>query len=275
MLNVNSTLLAGGNYKGSSNWNKLATSLDQCFKLYYVTQGEALIFSNNDRFSLSAGNSYFINGFCIKNQCCPDSFEVNWLHYIPDSIFLKQFLRKMPAVIKLSPEILPFYELVFQSFTDFFKSNSNLKRAIDQKYFSTYLEIQSMLSSVEACLVRKAGGNIFDHENTETRLWPAIEYINKHYKESISLKKLAGLCYWSENYFHSLFKKTFGSTPFHYILQLKMNEAIRLLSYSNLTVKEIARETAYNDVAYFTRAFSKYFDISPGRFRKSFEKRVP
>lgn len=75
--------------------------------------------------------------------------------------------------------------------------------------------------------------------------------------------------------FIAFLRRLFGATPYNYILQLKMNETIRLLSYSNLTISEIAHETGYNDVAYFTRAFSKYFDISPGRFRNSLEKRVP
>ncbi|NQU53295.1 MAG: helix-turn-helix transcriptional regulator [Bacteroidetes bacterium] len=275
MLNVNNTLLAGGKYKGGLSWNKSATSIDQCFKLYYITRGEALINSENKFYKLEAGNYYFINGFLITNQCCPVSFEVNWLHFITDSIFLKQFLRKLPAVVPISNEFLLGSETVFNSFTHFFDKSSEDRKKRTNEFYSTYLKIQSLLLMVVSNLIHNLKSDLLNPENTETRLMPAIEYINRSYKKGITLKKLSNICFLSENYFHNLFKRSFGVTPNNYILQLKMNEAVNLLSNTNMSVKEIASEIGYYDVAYFTRSFSKYFEISPGRFRKSSEKRIP
>lgn len=79
----------------------------------------------------------------------------------------------------------------------------------------------------------------------------------------------------SENYFHNLFKKSFQITPNVYILQLRMNEAVNLLANTKLSVKEIAHETGYFDAAYFSRTFSKYFDMSPKQYRNSLDSRIP
>lgn len=275
MLNVNLTLLAGGKYKGGLSWNKSATSLDQCFKLYYMVEGEAIINSENKSYKLVAGNYYFINGFTITNQCCPASFEVNWLHFITDSIFLKQFLRKSPTVVIISNEFMLGHETVFNSFRPFFDQSSDDRKKRTNEYYSTYLKIQALLLMVVSNLIQNLKLDLIYSENTKSRLMPAIEYINSSFKKGIALKKLANICFLSENYFHNLFKQTFGITPYNYILQLKMNESINLLSNTNMSVKEIASEIGYSDVAYFTRTFSKYFEISPGRFRKSSEKRIP
>lgn len=275
MLNVNNTLLAGGNYMGSTSWGKKATSLDQCFKLYYIEKGEVLINSINKTYKLTAGNLYFINGFKIESQCCKVAFETVWLHFISDSIFLKQFLRKLSVVEQLSTEFLLCNESVFNSFTHYFDKESKHRKHRTNEFYSTYLKIQSLLSSVVGTLIYELESDLVKPKNTETRLMPAIEYINSSYKNRITLIKLASICFLSENYFHSLFKRTFGITPINYILQMRMNEAINLLSNTNMPVKKIALEIGYYDAAYFTRTFSKHFEISPGRFRNSFEKRIP
>ena len=275
MLNVNNTLLAGGNYEGNSNWDKKATSLDQCFKLYYIHKGEALINSVDKTYKLTAGNLYFINGYKIENQYCKVAFKVGWLHFMSDSIFLKQLLKKLPAVEQISTESLFFNESVFNLFARFFDIKSNSSKHRTHEFYSTYLKIQSLLSLIVANLIGESKIDLVNSKNLDTRLMPAIEYINSSYKKGITLRKLASICFLSENYFHYLFKSTFGETPINYILQMRMNEAISLLSNTNMSVKEIALEIGYYDAAYFIRTFSKYFGISPGRFRNSFEKRIP
>ena len=275
MLNVNNTLLAGGNYEGGLDWDKRATSLDKCFKLYHIEKGEAFVSSDNKMYKLTAGNYYLINGFKIGFQCCQVSFKVGWLHFMTDSIFLKQFLHKLPVVTPLSSELFFYHKTVFNSFVQFFKNRLNKQKGRTNEFYSTHLKIQSMLSMIIGNLINELDTELLNPESAEIRLMPAIEFINSSYKKGITLRELASLCFLSENYFHQLFKNAFGTTPNNYILQLRMNEAINLLTNTSMTVKEIAREIGYYDVAYFTRTFSKYFEISPVRFRNSSEKRLP
>ena len=138
-----------------------------------------------------------------------------------------------------------------------------------------YLQVQSLINFIIGILIEEAGAEIINKDKVESRLIPAIEYINRQYKSEIRLKELSALCYLSENYFHNLFKTAFGITPFNYVLQLRMDEIVRLLSNTSMTIKEIAEEMEFKDVAYLTRTFSKYFGISPGRFRDFSEKRIP
>lgn len=275
MLNLNNTLIAGGSYRGDKLWNKKASSLDHCFKLYKIEMGEAYLITDNMEFKLQHGKVYFINGFKIKKQCCPVSFQVKWLHFISDSLLLKQMLQKLPAVVPVSKKILLNYESVFSCFPQYFKNLPFLNNEKEQKYISLSLKIQSLLAICIAEMFEKFDLESFQTDKEGYRLLPALEYINGHYKKEIKLNTLADLCFVSENYFHALFKKKFDITPNNYVLQLRMNEALNLLSNSSMQIKEVAQETGFYDAAYFSRTFTKMYKICPREFRKSREDRIP
>jgi len=275
VININNTLIAGGQYKGSKLWNKEATKLDNCFKLYYIEEGEAWLYNEDKQFRLVAGEMYFINGFHISSQFCPVKFKVCWLHFISDSIFLRQALLKFPVATKLESADLQQYVSAFALLESFFKDFSMQHKAISKTVLAQYFKIQSLLSAVVSVLAENSDLDTFYLSGQGSRLLRAIEFINSNYKTNVTLKQLAGLCFMSENYFHSLFKKEFTVTPNVYILQLRMNEALNLLSNTDLSVKEVASEAGYPDAAYFSRTFSKYFGLSPNKYRSLHSTRIP
>jgi len=63
-------------------------------------------------------------------------------------------------------------------------------------------------------------------------------------------------------------KSVTGFSVTYYIQQEIIREAKRLLSYSELSVKEIAEELGFDDDKYFNRLFTKLVGTSPGAFRK-------
>jgi AraC family L-rhamnose operon transcriptional activator RhaR/AraC family L-rhamnose operon regulatory protein RhaS len=66
------------------------------------------------------------------------------------------------------------------------------------------------------------------------------------------------------------FAKATRLPPFEYLIQLRLQNAMRLLRNSRLTVSQIAFEVGFNDSNYFTRQFSKRKGVSPLAYRKSF-----
>lgn len=275
MLNINNTLIAGGYYRGSKSWNKDATNLDKCFKLYHIEEGEARLFSGDKEYKLEAGGIYFVNGYQIQRQYCPVLFEVNWLHFLSDSIFIKQALLKFPVLTKLSFNCHKQMISDFSLFEPFFKEYFTQKQSISREILVNYFKIQSLILKVVAALSEAADSETFHLSGQGSRLLKAIEYINSNYKKSVTLKHLASLCFMSENYFHSLFKKEFTVTPNNFVLQLRMNEALNLLSNTNFSSMQIAEECGYPDAAYFSRTFSKYFGLSPNKYRSLHSVRTP
>ena len=269
-FNANIKVLIGGSFCGGEAWNKPASELDKCFKIYYFREGEALISDQDNTFTLESGNLYFINGHALQSQQCLKKMVVDWIHFHPESVYLDYLLKFSPCVV----------ELTMSDFGSFFKLFPQLKyyfldRLDETENRIVKLELQSLVQFVIAQVLGKPDNKIHFDDQDFLRLVPALELISIKYHLPLSLKEIAATCHLSPNYFHRLFLRTFHISPFAHLLQIRMEEAVRQLAYTSKVIKEIAYSVGYEDEAYFSRTFSKYYKTSPGRYRNSLRKRLP
>jgi len=68
--------------------------------------------------------------------------------------------------------------------------------------------------------------------------------------------------------FRKLFKDTTGVSPNRYHLDLRLDKAKELLCGTNLTVNEIAYQTGFDSIFYFSRLFKKKNGLPPKDYRK-------
>ena len=106
---------------------------------------------------------------------------------------------------------------------------------------------------------------LFSQQNV---LAPALEYISRHYDESISAKELADLCRLSVSHFRRLFTRRIGKTPMQYREDIRIDCAKKMLQSGMLTVCEIATRLGYFDVYHFSKAFKKHTGKSPKTYAK-------
>ncbi|MES2307299.1 MAG: AraC family transcriptional regulator [Verrucomicrobiota bacterium] len=99
------------------------------------------------------------------------------------------------------------------------------------------------------------------------QLKEAQNYIAQNYTERIRLSALAQKSGYTDPYFCSEFKKTFGMTVTQYILQLRMDQACYLLRDQNRRVGEIASLVGYPDLYTFSKMFKRTMGICPREFR--------
>ncbi len=96
----------------------------------------------------------------------------------------------------------------------------------------------------------------------------AVIYLNKNYRESLNIDKLARICSVSRPYFHVLFKLENGMTAQQYLCRIRLEQARKLLMVSQLNIAEIGREVGWNDPFHFSRIFTRETGQSPSKFRK-------
>ena len=72
----------------------------------------------------------------------------------------------------------------------------------------------------------------------------------------------------SESQLNRLFKRTYNTTPYKYLLNLRMEESLTLLTNTNLTIKAIAHRLQFADEHYFSNFFKKTYGQSPSSYRK-------
>ncbi len=105
----------------------------------------------------------------------------------------------------------------------------------------------------------------------EQPLWvdTAMNYINAHYKESISLDEIADMVSISKYHFLRVFKRLNGLTLTEYIHYQRIVEAKRLLALTGKAVWEIAEELGYNSEQYFFRVFKSQTGYTPLQYRRN------
>lgn len=95
----------------------------------------------------------------------------------------------------------------------------------------------------------------------------AIQYIQLHSCENISLDTLSHIVRLSPSYFSHMFKRKTGYAPSEYVLKTRMEKALLLLVHSHKTVSEIAEEVGYGSSAAFINIFKRKIKMSPKTYR--------
>lgn len=92
-------------------------------------------------------------------------------------------------------------------------------------------------------------------------------YIKRHLA-SVSLSEMAKRYYMSYSYFSKSFKRMFAVSFQKYLIKMRINEAMRLLSETDLSVTAIALAVGFSTSSHFIKVFREEKNISPGKFRQ-------
>lgn len=95
----------------------------------------------------------------------------------------------------------------------------------------------------------------------------AVDYINNHYRDSISMDDLCALCGVTKQHLCLLFRTTLHTRPMEYITKRRLQAAKELLTVSHKTIEEIAEETGFCTASYFCKLFKRYEGITAMQFK--------
>ena len=96
----------------------------------------------------------------------------------------------------------------------------------------------------------------------------ALDYIGFHFSEDISLNTVADFVYLNRDYLSRQFKKEVGTNFSEYLMNLRMQQAKRLLETTNMRVSDIALRVGITNMSYFSTVFHKSFGCKPNDIRK-------
>lgn len=108
--------------------------------------------------------------------------------------------------------------------------------------------------------------NYMDNVSIYKRIERIIDYIHKNYNKKISVPDLSKQCGVSNSYFIREFSKYTGVSPMQYIIDIRINNAKKLLLLQEHSIKEIAAIVGFNDEMYFSKQFKKNIGISPSEY---------
>ncbi len=97
----------------------------------------------------------------------------------------------------------------------------------------------------------------------------AIDYINRHLTEDLTLNELAQKADFSPNYFSFIFKRTAGVPLWDYITSKRIELAMAMLTdTTDRNMLDIAVDCGFNNTANFNKMFRKVTGLTPSQFRR-------
>ena len=108
--------------------------------------------------------------------------------------------------------------------------------------------------------------------NKQTEVYPIVErvkeYIDESLQDDFSVSAIAEKMNISVHYLFHLFKSVTGTTIVEYRNEMRLTKAKLLLIQTKKPISQIAQETGFTNVSYFTEIFTKSEKIPPTEYRK-------
>ncbi len=97
----------------------------------------------------------------------------------------------------------------------------------------------------------------------------ARDLIDGRYAEPLDLEALARAAHVSPRHFSRGFRRTFGETPYQYLLTRRIERARHLLRTTDMRVAEICLEVGFTSVGSFTTTFRRHVGVAPTTYRRA------
>lgn len=94
------------------------------------------------------------------------------------------------------------------------------------------------------------------------------QYIDNHFKESITLDQLAAMVHINKYYLSHAFRKEYNTSPISYLIERRIEESRFLLSETDHALSHIAQILGFSSLSYFSQCFRKAEGVSPMEYRK-------
>ena len=129
----------------------------------------------------------------------------------------------------------------------------------------TIAELNSALE--EAALSVTIKINSYNNKSIKLILRKAMEYLQDHYNEQVTLNEIAEYSYVSTYYISRMFKRELGKNFIDCLNEIRIEKAKELLKDIKYKTYEVAESVGIPDAHYFSRLFKKYVGVTPTEFR--------
>lgn len=251
-------------------------------RILYCLSGKADIFIENEHFKL-VPNSLF---YCSSGKIY--SMQSDGIKMIALNFDLTQennsHTEFYPRISADTISALPSVKLPNIEDCDFlnsylFISNSNerlntLQEILDE-FSSQRIHYRENSSAIlKSLLVNLHRQSISGTSNSATVVSKIMEYIKNNYHEPLTNKTLSDMSGYHEYHLNRLFLKQVGMSVHKYVLNIRINEAKKLLLTTDDSLSTIAEKVGFNSNTHFSTYFKQVIGMSPLEFQKQFKSHL-
>ncbi|QNR85915.1 helix-turn-helix transcriptional regulator [Pedobacter riviphilus] len=142
--------------------------------------------------------------------------------------------------------------------------SSGLKKII---HLLTILELLSETKEYK-CLSSIGYSNPYNQKDVQ-RIDKIYNYIMNNFTEDLTLEKAAALSNMTVTAFCKYFKGRTQKTFTHFVNEIRIGHACKLLYNDHLSISQICFQSGFNNLTNFNRNFKRFIKISPSDFKKN------
>ncbi len=243
-----------------------------------VTQGQVEFFVNQTRFILKQGDGIFVNTeqlHMARNLSSADSTYIcldlhprlisGFMGSIVQTKYVDPYLKNSGMTDCLLQRNVPWQAKILDLLLSIHKLFHSSERDEMQICIWLLMVWHTFISSYADCLPRSTTPSI------SPQVRKILEYIRANYASPITLDQISKQAALAKSTCCREFKKQMGYTIFDHILNVRLQEASRLLLTSNISITEVSMRCGFGNSSYFTKEFRLKTGFSPSAYRK--EKR--
>lgn len=146
-----------------------------------------------------------------------------------------------------------------------------------KKSYGYEFKLQSLLfEGLNMLYVNFKAENVFQAMQETTkymlRMSSIIDYIRLNYKDDITLEALSEKEHLSISYLSRFFKKHVGTSFKKYLTNIRLENAVKDLLYSDMQILQIALDHGFPNIKSFLSAFKETYNDQPSSYRKKIKE---
>ncbi len=237
-------------------------------ELFFVYQGEGQYMVDGQYYNIRAGDIVIVNAGLLHSKNC--TFAKNLRSYsvgirnlaitgLPDNCLCKSGELPVVSCGLISEQIGEMFKLIYLLHSD--KNHlRDICSCIALSLIMLVYEILDSRSHNESSPPRSTASATADRIRN---------YLDEHYRESLTLSAIARELNVNEYYLSHIFKNEFGIPPMQYVMRRRIGEAQSLLMDTTIPIGDIADMLGFSSISHLNTMFSKYVGLPPGKYRQS------
>lgn len=244
------------------------------FEFVYVETGTVYFGISDKQFALSEGQGVFINSkilhryFSQGNAIVPNFVLMPYFIAAQDSLIYQKYVLPImasPMDYQIFSQDIPWQAEVLSLMREMMVAQ---EKASDVELVNSYLIQKIWHILYQNTDVEYMGKKENYSASSQARLQLMMQYIHQKFAYNISLSDIADQAKVSKSTALNLFQRYLGISPVTYLVNYRLQEAAKLLASTEKKVTVISKDTGFDSVDYFCKAFKKYYKLTPTEYRK-------
>lgn len=243
-----------------------------CHEISYIMSGKGWFSSNGIETRVNVGDIYINSSNQMHGLRADENsklrfaylaFAFNHQSYLPELDVMKDFFKNIQNPLLKDKNYIRylFINLIGEFYQQSYMSETLIENYIQQIIILTYRS-----SFTDVFKYHKKKNSEFALGET---VYTMIKYIEDNINDIVTVNQIAKDLGYNNSYISHLFKNRTGMTILSFINQKKIDKAIALLEFGNMSISQIASHLNFPNTNSFNKVFKRVMGVSPTQYKKT------